>query len=64
MWSTILDSCLLPMSKLKEAIAHLTVDELKSLMRCLPDAASAGKKEDLINKIHGSLVRAGALLQK
>jgi hypothetical protein len=47
------------MSKLKEALARLTVDELKSLMRCLPDAAPTGKKDDLVNKIHQSLDGAG-----
>ena len=59
MWSTILDSVLLPMSKLKEALARHTVDELKSLMRCLPDMAATGKKDDLVNKIHGILAGAG-----
>jgi hypothetical protein len=58
-WSTVLDSVLLPMSKLKEALARHTVDELKSLMRCLPDAAPTGKKDELVNKIHGSLAGAG-----
>jgi hypothetical protein len=47
------------MSKLKEALAAHTVDELKSLLRCLPGAAATGKKDDLVNKIHGSLAGAG-----
>lgn len=59
MLSPILDSVLLPMSKLKEALARHTVDELKSLMRCLSDMAATGKKDDLVNKIHGSLAGAG-----
>jgi hypothetical protein len=58
-WSTVLDSVLLPMSQLKEALARHTVDELKSLMRCLPDAAPTGNKDELVNKIHGSLAGAG-----
>jgi hypothetical protein len=47
------------MSKLKEALASHTVDELKSLLRCLPDAAATGKKDDLVNKIHASLAGEG-----
>lgn len=57
--STILNSVPRPMSKLKEALARLTVDELKSLMRCLPEAAPTGRKDELVNKIHQSLDGAG-----
>jgi hypothetical protein len=47
------------MNKLKEVLARHTVDELKSLMRCLPDASPTGKKDDLVSKIHRSLAGAG-----
>ena len=47
------------MSTLKEALARLTVDDLKALMRCLSDTAPPGRKDDLVNKIHQSLDGAG-----
>lgn len=57
--ATILNSLLLAMSTLKEALARLTVDDLKSLLRCLPDTAPTGRKDDLVNKLHQSLDGAG-----
>ena len=59
MLSTIFTSVLLPMSQLKEALARHTVDELKSLLRCLPEATATGKKDELVNKIYGGLAGAG-----
>ncbi|MFJ1260764.1 hypothetical protein [Cupriavidus sp. CuC1] len=39
------------MNTLKEVLARLTNDQLKSLMRWLPDAARAGKKDELVREI-------------
>ena len=47
------------MSTLKEALARLTVDDLKSLLRCLSDTVPTGRKDDLVNKLHQSLDGAG-----
>jgi hypothetical protein len=47
------------MSTLKEALARLTVDDLKALLRCLSDMAPTGRKDDLVNKLHQSLDGAG-----
>ena len=47
------------MSTLKEALARLTVDDLKALLRCLSDMAPTGRKDDLVKKLHQSLDGAG-----
>jgi hypothetical protein len=47
------------MSTLKEALARLTVDDLKALLRCLSDMVPTGRKDDLVNKLHQSLDGAG-----
>lgn len=49
----------LEMNTLKEALAHLTVDKLKSLMRWLPDATRIGRKDELIHEIERNLAGDG-----
>jgi hypothetical protein len=47
------------MNTLNEVLARLTIDQLKSLMRWLPDASPIGKKDLLVGKILGSLAGDG-----
>lgn len=53
----------MPTISLIEALSNLTVDDLKSLMRWLPDASRIGKKSVLVEDILRNLVgdRLGAL---
>ena len=50
---------LLLMAQLKDVLARHTMDQLKSLMRCLPDLSPSGKKDDLVSKIQQGLSGAG-----
>ena len=50
---------LLLMAQLKDVLARHTMDQLKSLMRCLPDSSPSGKKDDLVSKIQQGLSGAG-----
>lgn len=47
------------MNTLNEALARLTMDQLKSLMRWLPDASRTGKKDELVGAILKSLSGEG-----
>ena len=47
------------MAQLKDVLARHTMDQLKSLMRCLPESSPSGKKDDLISKIQQGLSGAG-----
>ncbi|WP_230461566.1 MULTISPECIES: helicase-associated domain-containing protein [Burkholderia cepacia complex] len=46
---------ILPTAMLNDALARLTIDQLKSLMRWLPDTSPTGKKDLLIGQISRSL---------
>ncbi|HEV7835588.1 MAG TPA: hypothetical protein VGP09_19735 [Caballeronia sp.] len=43
------------MNTLNEVLVRLTIDQLKSLMRWLPDAAPSAKKDQLVGAILRSL---------
>jgi hypothetical protein len=43
------------MDTLNDVLSRHTVDQLKALIRCLPDTAPTGKKDELANKIRRSL---------
>jgi hypothetical protein len=47
------------MNTLNEVLARLTIDQLKSLMRWLPDASPTGKKDQLVGQILRSLTGDG-----
>jgi hypothetical protein len=47
------------MNTLNEVLVRLTIDQLKSLMRWLPDAAPSGKKDQLVGAILRSLAGDG-----
>jgi hypothetical protein len=47
------------MNTLNEVLARLTIDQLKSLMRWLPDASPTGKKDQLVGAILRSLAGDG-----
>jgi hypothetical protein len=47
------------MNTLNEVLTHLTIDQLKSLMRWLPDASPTGKKDLLVGAILRSLAGDG-----
>ena len=47
------------MNTLNEALSRLTIDQLKSLMRWLPDASRTGKKDELVGAILKSLSGEG-----
>src|SRR5260370_25805153 len=48
-----------PISPLSEVAARLAIDQLKSLMRWLPDASPTGKKDQLVGQIQRSLTGDG-----
>jgi hypothetical protein len=47
------------MNTLNEALSRLTIDQLKSLMRWLPDASRTGRKDELVGAILKSLSEEG-----
>ncbi|WP_455289496.1 hypothetical protein [Cupriavidus necator] len=47
------------MNTLNEVLARLTIDQLKSLMRWLPDASPTGRKDLLVGAILRSLAGDG-----
>src|SRR6202165_420406 len=47
------------MNTLNEVLARLTIDQLKSLMRWLPDASPTGKKDQMVGAILRSLAGDG-----
>lgn len=47
------------MNTLNEALSRLTIDQLKSLMRWLPDASRTGRKDELVGAILKSLSGEG-----
>lgn len=50
---------LLLMAQLRDVLVHHTIDQLKSLIRCLPDASPSGKKDNLVSKIQQGLSGPG-----
>jgi hypothetical protein len=50
---------LLLMAQFRDVLVRHTIDQLKSLMRCLPDASPSGKKDDLVSKIQQGLSGPG-----
>src|SRR5260370_2367366 len=50
---------ILPMNTLNEVLGRLTIDQLKSLMRWLPDASPTAKKDQLVAAILRSLAGDG-----
>lgn len=47
------------MAQFRDVLVRHTIDQLKSLIRCLPDASPSGKKDDLVSSIQQGLSGPG-----